>query len=131
MIGTHSLTEEKLRKAIKMGGLANPSTAIFEMGEEMPGDYGEITFVMPSSMVDKKTGRNTGAYAGDAWTPTYPHIERQMGKRGSYRAREDVQSVPKEMQKEVRMRLDSWLDSRGYEWRSQRWCKKLCHLQRE
>ncbi len=112
LIGTHSLTEEKLRKAIKMGGLANPSTAIFEMGEEMPGEYGEITFVMPSSMVDKKTGRNTGAFAGDAWTPTYPQVERQMGKRGSARAREDVQSVPKEMQKEVRMGLDSWLDGR-------------------
>ena len=112
LIGTHSLTEEKLRKAIKMGGLANPSTAIFEMGEEMPGEYGEITFVMPSSMVDKKTGRNTGAFAGDAWTPTYPQVERQMSKRGGYRAREDVQSVPKEMQKEVKMGLDSWLDGR-------------------
>ena len=112
LIGTHSLTEEKLRKAIKMGGLANPSTAIFEMGEEMPGDYGEITFVMPSSMVDKKTGRNTGAFAGDAWTPTYPQVERQMGKRGAARAYEDVRSVPKEMQKEVKMGIDSWLDGR-------------------
>ena len=112
LIGTHSLTEEKLRKAIKMGGLANPSTAIFEMGEEMPGDYGEITFVMPSSMVDKKTGKNTGAFAGDAWTPTYPQVERQMGKRGAARAYEDVRSVPKEMQKEVKMGLDSWLDGR-------------------
>ena len=112
LIGTHSLTEEKLRKAIKMGGLANPSTAIFEMGEEMPGDYGEITFVMPSSMVDKKTGRNTGAFAGDAWTPTYPQVERQMGKKGAARAHEDVRSVPKEMQKEVKMGLDSWIDGR-------------------
>ena len=112
LIGTHSITEDKLRSAIKMGGLANPSAAIFEMGEEMPGDYGEITFVMPSSMVDKKTGRNTGAYAGDAWTPTYPQVERQMGKRGSTRAYEDVRSVPKEMQKEVRMGLDSWLDGK-------------------
>ena len=112
LIGTHSITEDKLRSAIKMGGLANPSAAIFEMREEMPGDYGEITFVMPSSMVDKKTGRNTGAYAGDAWTPTYPQVERQMGKRGSTRAYEDVRSVPKEMQKEVRMGLDSWLDGK-------------------
>ena len=112
LIGTHSITEDKLRSAIKMGGLANPSAAIFEMREEMPGDYGEITFVMPSSMVDKKTGRNTGAYAGDAWTPTYPQVERQMGKRGSARAYEDVRSVPKEMQKEVRMGLDSWLDGK-------------------
>ena len=112
LLGTHSITEDKLRKAIRMGGLANPSTAVFELGEEIPGEYGEITFVMPSSMVDKKTGRNTGAFAGDAWTPTYPQVERQMGKRGSARAREDVQSVPKEMQKEVRMGLDSWLDGR-------------------
>ena len=112
LLGTHSITEDKLRKAIRMGGLANPSTAVFELGEEIPGEYGEITFVMPSSMVDKKTGRNTGAFAGDAWTPTYPQVERQMGKRGSARAREDVQSVPKEMQKEVRMGLNSWLDGR-------------------
>ena len=112
LLGTHSITEDKLRKAIKMGGLANPSAAVFELGEEIPGEYGEITFVMPSSMVDKKTGRNTGTFAGDAWTPTYPQVERQMGKRGSARAYEDVRSVPKEMQKEVRMGLDSWLDGR-------------------
>ena len=82
LIGLHNLTEEKLRKAIKQGGLANPSTAVVNIAEYSLDGFGEISLLMPSSLVDASTGDNVGTYTGDAWTPTYPHIIRQVDDKG-------------------------------------------------
>ena len=81
LAGIHNISGEKLRKALKMGGLANPSTAVIDVDKQDFDKYGEISLILPSSMVDKKTGRNSGTYFGDAWTPTYPQIERRLSEK--------------------------------------------------
>lgn len=110
LAGVHNITEEKLLKAIKQGGLANPSVAVIDSSKQNHEDYGDISLILPSDKVAKRTGKNAGTWQGDAWTPTYPQVERQMSNKGSAKASKDVSSVPGDMYREVRRGLDRWLD---------------------
>ena len=110
LAGVHNITEEKLLKAIKQGGLANPSVAVIDSSKQNHEDYGDISLILPSDKVAKRTGKNAGTWQGDAWTPTYPQVERQMSNKGAEKASKDVASVPDDMYSEVRRGLDRWLD---------------------
>ncbi len=110
LAGVHNITEEKLLKAIKQGGLANPSVAVIDSSKQNHEDYGDISLILPSDKVAKRTGKNAGTWQGDAWTPTYPQVERQMSNKGAKKASKDVASVPNDMYSEVRRGLDRWLD---------------------
>lgn len=110
LAGVHNITEEKLLKAIKHGGLANPSVAVIDSSKQNHEDYGDISLILPSEKVAKRTGKNAGTWQGDAWTPTYPQVERQMSNNGAAKASKDVSSVPGDMYREVRRGLDRWLD---------------------
>jgi site-specific DNA-cytosine methylase len=110
LAGVHNITEEKLLKAIKNGGLANPSVAVIDSSKQNHEDYGDISLILPSEKVAKRTGKNAGTWQGDAWTPTYPQVERQMSNKGAEKASKDVSSVPGDMYREVRRGLDRWLD---------------------
>lgn len=110
LAGVHNITEEKLLKAIKQGGLANPSVAVIDSSKQNHEGYGDISLILPSDKVAKRTGKNAGTWQGDAWTPTYPQVERQMSNKGAEKASKDVSSVPGDMYREVRRGLDRWLD---------------------
>lgn len=107
LAGVHNISEDKLRKALKLGGLANPSVAVIDTDKQGHSGYGEISLILPSSMVEKRTGRNAGTFFGDAWTPTYPQVERIFGKGGSERAVKDIESVPDVMERMTRNAVDS------------------------
>ena len=70
LAGVHNITEEKLRKALKLGGLANPSVAVIDISKNSHEGFGEISLILPSEKVAKRTGKNAGTWQGDAWTPT-------------------------------------------------------------
>lgn len=110
LAGVHNITEEKLLKAIRQGGLANPSVAVIDFSKQNHEGYGDISLILPSDKVAKRTGKNAGTWQGDAWTPTYPQVERQMSNKGAAKASKDVSSVPGDMYREVRRGLDRWLD---------------------
>lgn len=112
LVGIHNISSEKFRKALRLGGFANPSAAVIDISKQSHEGYGEISLVLPSSMIDKRTGRNAGTFENDAWTPIYPQVERKFSDNGYERASKDIQSVPKEMQTEVRRGIDSWMDGR-------------------
>ena len=93
LVGIHNLTEDNLRYAIKLGGLANPSTAVVDtdiMGLE---GFGDISMIMPKSLVDKRTGKNVGTYAGDAYTPRFPKgdIVKHISSKGEKKINQDYQ----------------------------------------
>lgn len=111
LVGVHNISEDKLRKAMKLGGLANPSVAVIDIEKQNHAGYGDISLILPKDMIAKRTGKNAGTFFGDAWTPTYPQVERQMSNIGSEKAAKDVMSVPKEMQAKVRMGIDRYLDN--------------------
>lgn len=112
LVGLHNISGDKLRKALKLGGFANPSAAVIDIDKQSHEGYGEISLVLPSSMVAKNTGRNAGTFSGDAWTPTYPQIERQFNDEGSKRVYDDISKMPKEMQSDVRSAWNGYMEGR-------------------
>lgn len=88
LAGVHNITEEKLRKALKLGGLANPSLAVIDTNKTGHDNFGEISFIAPSALVDKRTGKTAGTWITDAYTQRYPSVEREMSEKG-YRKFED------------------------------------------
>jgi site-specific DNA-cytosine methylase len=110
LAGVHNISEEKLLKAIKQGGLANPSVAVIDSSRQDHKAYGGISLILPSDKIAKRTGKNAGTWQGDAYTPTYPEVEKQMSNKGAEKFSSDVLSVPKEMQHEVRNGIDRWLN---------------------
>lgn len=96
LVGMHNISEDKLRKVLKQGGLANPSTAVVNIAEYLLDEYGDISLIMPSSLVDASTGDNIGTYTGDAWTPTYPPISRKVDDNGWKVIKDLIRSVVSE-----------------------------------
>ena len=82
LVGIHNISLDKLQKALKQGGLANPSAAVIDIAKQNHEGYGEYSLIMPKSLVDATSGRNAGTFTGDAWTPTYPTIVRQLDTKG-------------------------------------------------
>lgn len=82
MFGMHNISVDKLRKAIKQGGFAAPSMGVVDYKNGIYSDYGEITLIPKAEKLAKRTGKNAGTFTADAWTPTYPQVERIMNKQG-------------------------------------------------
>lgn len=83
LAGVHTLTTDNLRHALKMGGLANPSIAVYDTERGLPTrTFGEVALIAPHDLVDAKTGRHKGTYNRDAWTPPYPQVSYELTKRG-------------------------------------------------
>ena len=82
MFGMHNISVDKLRKAIKQGGFAAPSMGVVDSKNGIYSDYGEITLIPKAEKLAKRTGKNAGTFTADAWTPTYPQVERIMNKKG-------------------------------------------------
>ena len=51
LVGLHNISEEKLLKALKLGGLANPSAAVIDIARQSHEEYGEISLVLPLSLI--------------------------------------------------------------------------------
>lgn len=113
LVGLHNISEEKLRKALRQGGFANPSAAVIDISRQSHTGYGSISFVLPSSMIEKRTGKNAGTWSQDAWTPIYPTIERQFSGKGSDAFSKDLQKLPEEMRSTTKSGMDSYMDGRG------------------
>lgn len=93
LAGVHNITEDKLRKALKLGGLANPSLAVIDTSKSAHDNFGDISFIAPSDLVDKRTGKTGGTWITDAYTQRYPSVERQMSEKGSQKFRDWVDSL--------------------------------------
>lgn len=112
MFGMHNISLDKLRKAIKQGGFAAPSMGVIDSKNGIYSEYGEITLIPKAEKIAKRTGKNIGTYAADAWTPIYPPVEKKFGGNGGDVAYNDIESVPKEMQSLTRNAINSFMDGR-------------------
>ena len=111
LIGVHNISEQNLRKVLEQGGFANPSIAVIDTDKQVHNDYGEISLILPSRKINKSTGKNAGTFEGDAWTPMYPVVEKQISSDGRITIHNDINAVPKDMQSEVRNALNRWLEN--------------------
>ncbi|MBP3601997.1 MAG: hypothetical protein J6J10_06880, partial [Alistipes sp.] len=114
LVGLHNISLDKLRKAIKMGGLANPSVAVIDVDKQTHEDYGEYTLILPNNLVDSRQGKNAGTWAGDAWTPTYPQIIKRMtDDKAISRYYKDINALPEAMRGRMRLAFDSFMEGRS------------------
>ena len=114
LVGVHNISLDKLRKVIKMGGLANPSVAVIDVDKQTHDDYGEYSLILPKNMVDARQGKNAGTWAGDAWTPTYPSVIKRMRDSKAMRLfYKDIEALPEAMRNRVRLDFDSFMDGRS------------------
>lgn len=113
LAGVHNITEEKLRKALKLGGFANPSLAVIDTNKNVHDNFGEISFIAPSSLLDKRTGNTAGTWITDAYTQRYPSVEREMSEKGSQKFRDWVDSLeyPSEAKDEIKRQAEDALSN--------------------
>lgn len=111
LVGVHNISEGKLRSALKMGGLANPSLAVIDSENQSHEGYGEISLIAPSSLIDKRTGKNAGTYTGDAWTPTYPQVISKFTGEGESISKEDIKKLPEPMQEYTGQAMDRFINN--------------------
>lgn len=115
LTGVHNITEEKLRKALKLGGLANPSLAVIDTSKSAHDNFGEISFIAPSALVDKRTGKTGGTWITDAYTQRYPSVERQMSEKGIQKFEDWVDSLeyPSAAKAEIKRQTKDVLEDNG------------------
>lgn len=115
LAGVHNITEEKLRKALKLGGFANPSLAVIDTNKNVHDNFGEISFIAPSSLLDKRTGNTAGTWITDAYTQRYPSVERQMSEKGSQKFEDWVDSLeyPSAVKAEIKRQTKDVLEDNG------------------
>ncbi len=113
LAGVHNITEEKLRKALKLGGFANPSLAVIDTNKTGHDNFGEISFIAPSALLDKRTGKTGGTWITDAYTQRYPSVEREMSEKGSQKFRDWVDSLeyPSEAKAEIKRQAEDALSN--------------------
>ncbi len=79
----HGTTEEKLTKALDLGGMPMPSIAI-RPAEYGYSDFGTITLIGDRNMIDPKADRANEVYSGDAYTPRTQTTHWDMRREALY-----------------------------------------------
>ena len=82
LAGVHNISETNLRKALGLGGLANPSVAVINTATNGHPEFGEISLILPSDKIDSRRGDNAGTWTNDVWTPTYPKVRTTFTAEG-------------------------------------------------
>ena len=115
LVGVHNITEEKLRKALKLGGFANPSLAVIDTNKNVHDNFGEISFIAPSALLDKRTGNTAGTWITDAYTQRYPSVEREMSEKGYLKFEDWVDSLeyPSAAKAEIKRQTKDVLEDNG------------------
>jgi len=73
MGAVHNLSEDALRHAFKMGGLAMPSVAGVRLDRSKFGGFGEITLIGGKDLVDPQKNPAMKWFDADIYSPRYPH----------------------------------------------------------
>lgn len=114
LVGVHNISEAKLNKAINMGGLVNPSLAVVDTDNGQHTEYGEISLIAPSELIDKKTGRNIGTYDRDAYTPIYPPVSYFPNRQSDANEKELTKGLDEELGRLIRSNILDYLSGNIY-----------------
>lgn len=74
LIAVHNLSEEKMKKVIKLGGFPMPSIAIVK-ADKGHSKFGDISVVFRKDTIDPEMNYENRVYTADAWTPSVPQTE--------------------------------------------------------
>lgn len=86
----HNLSADNLSKALDIGGLIMPSTAVTK--DSIPHEgYGDITLVFDKDTIDPSNPDNE-VFTRDAWTPTFPAISYKLSNK-AYKIRDSIEQL--------------------------------------
>ena len=114
LMGAHNISEEKLRKILKQGGMANPSMAIVDTDKHIHRGYGDISLIPYSSTLDASKRRGVVTYNGDAYSPSYPGVTHQLTNKGV----DKIDKMAERLGKGDK-NLENYLHARIYEYASE------------
>lgn len=77
LVAQHNLTAENLLHAVKMGGIPVPSLAVTKKDSPLV-NFGEITLLAPSEMIDPKGYAATQVFGADIYSPRYPQVTYEL-----------------------------------------------------
>lgn len=77
LIIQHSITAEKLKHAMSLGGLPVPSLAITRENQGITG-FGDITLIGHKDMADPRGYAKTNVFGADVYSPRYPTIHKKV-----------------------------------------------------
>ena len=78
LMAVHNLTEEKLKKALKLGGLPVPSIAVVK-AKNGNINFGEISLLFDKETIDPQNKENL-VFDRDVYSNTYPDVVKKDGK---------------------------------------------------
>lgn len=83
LVAVHNKSVSGLRRMLDRNGVPFPSIAIKKAGTSHEG-FGDVSIVFPRSTIDPEVNRQNRLYSNDAWTPTEPIIEYDVGDTWRY-----------------------------------------------
>lgn len=83
LIAVHNKSVSGLRRMLQRHGVPFPSIAIKKAGTPHEG-FGDVSIVFPRSTIDPEVNRQNRLYSNDAWTPTEPIEEYDVGDMYRY-----------------------------------------------
>ena len=114
LVGIHNISGAKLAKALKMGGLANPSAAVIDIARQSHEGYGEYSFILPKDLVAKKSGKNLGTYDRDAWTPLYPTVIYSHNKTSKANLNKLVEGIDEGLADKIKREVMMKVEGNGF-----------------
>ena len=83
LVAVHNKSLSGLKRMLQRNGVPFPSIAIKKAGSGHEG-FGEVSIVFPKSTIDPERNTWNRLYSNDAWTPTEPRIEYDVGDTYQY-----------------------------------------------
>ena len=83
-MAVHNKSVRGLQRMLDRNGVAFASIAIKKAGASHEG-FGDVSIVFPRSTIDPEGNRWNKLYSNDAWTPTEPHTEYDVGDTYKYK----------------------------------------------
>ena len=84
LVAVHNKSVNGVRRMLERNGVPFPSIAIKKAGTKHVG-FGDVSIVFPRSTIDPAANRENRLYSNDAWTPTEPRTEYDIGSTKEYR----------------------------------------------
>ena len=104
LVAVHNKSVSGLKRMLQRGGVPFPSIAIKKAGTSHEG-FGDVSIVFPRSTIDPQVNRQNRLYSNDAWTPTEPRTEYDVG---------DMWRYMKKLRKEIGDRIYDGLKGGSY-----------------
>lgn len=86
LVAVHNKSVNGLRRMLTRNGVPFPSIAIKKAGAPHEG-FGDVSIVFPRETIDPEASKWNRLYSNDAWTPTEPPVEYDVGDTYSYQKR--------------------------------------------